>query len=93
LVKHKRKKEIEKYVLKTKETIEALVFFTDDQEQLSFLGMLLFEASKNIFETLYTPEKAKQAMLDIINNETMLDVINGNKVRTPPNVGANQSSL
>lgn len=74
-------------MLKTKETIEALIFFTDDKEQLSFLAMLLFDASKNIFGTLFTPEKAKQVMLDNLNNETIVDVLNGNKAGTPPNVG------
>lgn len=93
MVATKRKKDLENYVLKTKESIEALVYFTDDQEELSFLGMLLFEASKNIFGTLYTPAKAKQVMLENLDNETMMEVVNADKVRTSPNVGSDQRSV
>jgi hypothetical protein len=52
-----RKEQLERFIRVQKENVEALIFCTEDSEQLVYLASLLLVMSKNILEAQYGPER------------------------------------
>jgi len=58
-----RRKYLEDFVRNTGRNVEAMIYCTDDKDELLYVASVFHEAIKNILVSVHGPEKAKEIML------------------------------